>query len=208
MARRALLHIGTFKTGSTTIQSFLHENADALLRQGFYYPHSLGRPNQHGLALYAISDWRETGLTRHHGIADRADRAEKQKEIKAALDRELESLSGEASIVIFSNEHLAGLYSNEEITRLKDLLSAHFDEISIIVYLRRQDKRIISDYTQKVRDGYVEELDLLNYLPAEGRDYAAFLEKWEAVFGRENIHPRIFDRSKFIGGDLVHDFLL
>lgn len=36
------LHIGTEKTGTTTLQSFLSKNRDALSKQGIIYPKSPG----------------------------------------------------------------------------------------------------------------------------------------------------------------------
>ena len=170
MRRRAILHIGTFKTGSTSIQAFLGDNAALLARQGVYFPHSPGRPNHHGLAVYALSGRMTTGLIRYLELEDADRRETSRTEVAAALNAELSELPIVISTVIFSSEHLCGLQTVEEIERLRQLLAPHFSEIGILVYLRRQDQRIISDYTQKVRDGYVKPLDLKAYRPAEGHD--------------------------------------
>ncbi|MFZ5617501.1 MAG: hypothetical protein ACOZAA_09310 [Pseudomonadota bacterium] len=207
IGRRAIVHIGTYKTGSTSIQAFLDANAGLLFAKGFYYPDSLGRPNHHGLAVFALSDRETTGLIRYLNLHDREKREAKRAEIAAALNAELAGLPSEISAVVFSNEHLSGLNTEPEIESLRDLLAPHFDEIKIVVYLRRQDQRIVSDYTQKVRDGYTKPLDPLTYQPAESRDYRAFLEKWAKVFGEDAIAPRIFSRARFVDGDLIDDFL-
>ncbi len=207
MARRAILHIGTYKTGSTSIQAFLDLNAKLLRAQGAYFPSSLGQPNQHGLAVYALSDRETTGLIRYLDLRDKEKRELRRLEIAEALTAELKSLDRGVTTVIFSNEHLCGLNTSAEVERVRELLAPHFDEIKVIVYLRRQDQRIISDYTQKVRDGYTKPLDLLAYEPAERRNYEAFLDKWAAVFGAGSIAARVFARSNFLNGDLIDDFL-
>ncbi len=207
MARRAVVHIGTFKTGSTSIQAFLCENAQRLMAQGVYFPTSLGSPNHHGLAIYSLSHRETTGLIRYYGLQDREKREARRVEVREALIAELSSLPHSVSTVVFSNEHLSGLNTTSEVEQLKDLLAPHFDKIEIVVYLRRQDLRIISDYTQKVRDGYSKRLDLQNYKPSEGLDLLSFLDKWADVFGAGSIKPRIFSRSDFINGDLIDDFI-
>ena len=55
MARDLILHIGTTKTGSTSIQHVLAQNRDALLAQGVLYPRSPGDP-QHDLLAYAMME--------------------------------------------------------------------------------------------------------------------------------------------------------
>lgn len=207
MARRAVVHIGTFKTGSTSIQAFLAENAETLAEQGVYVPHSLGSPNHHGLALYSLSLRETTGLIRFYGLQDRAGREAKREEIVSAFNAEMAALAPSISTVVFSNEHLSGLNTAAEVESLRSLLSPHFDTIDIVVYLRRQDLRIVSDYTQKVRDGYSKKLDLQDYKPSEGLDLLAFLDKWADAFGAEAIKPRVFSRADFVKGDLIDDFI-
>lgn len=207
MARRAIVHIGTFKTGSTSIQAFIDANAERLALQGIHVPASIGRPNQHGLAIYALSERETTGLIRFYGLLDRERREAKRAEVAAALNAEMAALPETITTVIFSNEHLSGLNRASEVERLKELLAPHFETIDIVVYLRRQDLRIVSDYTQKVRDGYSKRLNLRDYKPSEGLDLVEFLDKWAGVFGASALIPRIFARSDFVGGDLISDFI-
>ena len=51
---RAILHIGTEKTGSSSIQSLLRKNRSALRRQGYQTSRELGRPSQIALAVAAL----------------------------------------------------------------------------------------------------------------------------------------------------------
>ena len=54
MSRRAILQIGTEKTGTTTLQHFLAANRDRAARRGFVYPEFCGAINHTGLAAYAM----------------------------------------------------------------------------------------------------------------------------------------------------------
>ena len=47
MGRRAILQIGTEKTGTTTLQHFLAANRGPLARRGFLYPVLLRRAQPH-----------------------------------------------------------------------------------------------------------------------------------------------------------------
>lgn len=208
MKRRAVIHIGTFKTGSTSIQYFLDQNRNLLKEGGYFVPQSLGAPNHHGLAVYALSYREVTGLIRFLQLEERDAREQARANFVRMLSEEMQALDSKTHTVLFSNEHLSGLNTVGEIKTLRDLLAPHFDEFKILVYLRRQDQRIISDYTQKVRDGYTKPLDILNYEPAESTDYFSFIAKWAEVFGEEAIAPRIFARQNFQNGDLIDDFCL
>ncbi|MEL4896014.1 hypothetical protein [Crocosphaera sp. Alani8] len=50
---RAFLHIGTEKTGTTTIQNFLVKNREKLLSRSYLYPSFSGRSNHSSLVVLA-----------------------------------------------------------------------------------------------------------------------------------------------------------
>lgn len=52
---KAILHIGTEKTGTTSFQSFMHRNRDAVLARGVLYPDRLGGDNHRLIATYGLS---------------------------------------------------------------------------------------------------------------------------------------------------------
>ena len=62
------LHIGTEKTGSTTIQHFLKSNRDVLESQNIYIPRTLGDINHQLFPFLAYSDERKDDVTRRVGI--------------------------------------------------------------------------------------------------------------------------------------------
>ena len=52
---KLILHIGTAKTGTTTLQHWFASNRESLQVQGIYYPNSLGKVNHRKLSLFAIN---------------------------------------------------------------------------------------------------------------------------------------------------------
>ena len=116
--------------------------------------------------------------------------------------------------VIISAETFSWIYQKEPIKEFYNELEEIFDEIVVIVYIRRQDRHVVSHFQQSVRTGassrfyrkgtkaipeYEEYLDL--YL-----NYNLRLDLWAEVFGKENFIVRVFDRKELIDGDVVSDF--
>jgi hypothetical protein len=60
---KALLHIGTEKTGSTSIQNFLYKNESELNKRGYFFPHkSCGLISNYRLVLLCLH-WHDAGLS-------------------------------------------------------------------------------------------------------------------------------------------------
>ena len=53
---KAIIHIGTEKTGTTTIQEFLHLNRSKLANQGVAYLQSPGLRNNRKLVTYCMKN--------------------------------------------------------------------------------------------------------------------------------------------------------
>lgn len=200
------LHIGTDKTGSTSIQEFLRDNCEMLRAQGYYVPLLLGRGKQSALLLYTMKASRlgdENHVWRHSRFKDPLTF---HAEVKRRLAREMASV--DAPAVIMSAE---GLHrrSPEAILRLKALLEPWFSKIYVVIYLRSQATYVLSQYQQEVRSGKTPSLEeyLLSRLHRNDYDYHAKLQRWADVFGREAVRPRLFERSRFVDGSLICDFL-
>ncbi|NRB19372.1 MAG: hypothetical protein HRU33_17825 [Rhodobacteraceae bacterium] len=197
------LHIGPGKSGTTTLQKFLSVNRETLRGRGYLVPKSPGPLRHFKLLLYEFNDkrtvkqpsWKNRNPTP----------ADFRREFSQQFADEIRSCG--LPKVILSDEGLCRLNPNE-IRRLQSLLSDHFDKITIISYLRRQDDHVTSRYQQVVKTGG-SVLTFSEYL--KGRHpqylYADLLARWAEVFGREALVPRIFDKQAFFGGSLIADFL-
>ena len=190
MLRNLILHIGPMKTGSTSIQVWLHQHAVRLAKQGFYFPTSLGGPNHSRLAYLAQGH----ALGVEFGPQDEAR--------LTAFSEEIDRLDESIHTLILSGEMMGQTLDQlAEVQSLRTLLAPMFDTFKIILYLRRQDDLSLSRYSTALRRGERRARPL-----SKAIDYDLVLSLWSRVFGRENVRPRLFVRETLVGGDVVSDF--
>lgn len=205
MTRRAIIQIGTEKTGTTSLQAFLAANRSRLVEKGFVYPRFCGEVNQTGLAAFAMSPMRMDAIRAQWGIHAPSDVRPMRERMRAAAKAELDG----TRTAIFCNEHChSRLTSPDEVETLRRFLAPHFDEIRISIYLRRQDQVAVSLYSTRLKSGGTE-CDILPRTNGEDPyfNYDRSLRLWEDAFGRENVTVRLFDRKRLSGGSVVQDFL-
>lgn len=198
-----ILHIGTGKTGSTSIQGFLRANAETLLERGVIFPESIGLRNQRKLPAIVQNNAAADGFLRANGIIG----PEGQRRTKAAWAARFEEeiATSDARLCIVSAEHLSQL-NHDEVRRLRDLLSRMFSEIQILVYLRDPVEYAVSMYDTALKVGG---LQTGPKRPKRGSetDYKAVLSPWGDIFGYERLKVRLFDRNELLDGDVISDFM-
>ncbi len=205
------LHIGMPKTGTTTIQNFLASNRSQLLKQNFFYPKSVGnnsplQDNHLKLAAYAMNPDKIDDLKTNLRLYSSEQVYEFRKKLTADFTKEMAGLN--ANKVVLSNEHCSTrLLQKQEIEELKAFLSPFYDDIRIIVYLRRQDNSFLSAYSSAIKSGQHEPL----MLPDEQErilryDYWELLQRWSEVFGQDKVSVKVFEREQLLEGDLIKDF--
>lgn len=206
---KATLHIGTEKTGTTSIQNFLQHNCARLKRQRIAYPQSVGKTNHRGLSALCLDPHKNDDHFQSLGIMDAAQKTRWQREGVRALQSELDSFRGEVDEVVFSSEHLHSRLTNKaEVQRLQDILSGHFSNFRILVYLRRQDELAVSRYSTALRAGACPR-HIIPGITNKHHPYFNYfdvVERWASVFGKESISIRIFTPGELVGQDLIADF--
>ncbi len=209
MTRRAILQIGTEKTGTTTLQLFLASNRATLAERGFVYPSFCGARNHTGLAAYALAPARLDPIRESFGATSPEHVAEMRARLRRAAATELSAEAVRDKSAIFCNEHChSRLISEAEVRCLRDFLRPFFEDVQVCVYLRRQDQVALSLYSTRLKSGSSAER-ILPQTHAEDPyfNYARSLKRWEEVFGRENLHERLFDRKTLTGGSILSDFV-
>ena len=208
MFTRAYLHIGTEKTGSTSIQAFLTQNRGRLRELGFLHPASPGSGHV-GLAAYAAPAEQLGDLLPQIGLQRVAGLPGYRRQLVTGLAEEVAAFPAPRGTLLLSNEHLHSRVTEiGELQRLRGLLGRHCREIRVVVYLRRQDRLAVSLASTLYKAGRTEAWQL----PESGSglpryyDYAALLAGYAAVFGESNCILRLFEPSRFAGGDLIEDF--
>lgn len=197
--RSCFIHIGTHKTGTTSIQHLLSENSKILANRGWHYPRT-GRLESH---------------PGHHNIAWEISRDRRFDVRAGTIDDLLHEVNSTRSSVILSSEDLeCALYRMDEFANFIDRLQSSGFEIVFILYVRRQADYLPRLYTTLVYlgldatfDQFLEEvLDRAVFRWREwifGFDYVELLRSLEALPSVKVI-VRSYDR---VPNSVCSDFL-
>lgn len=200
------LHIGTEKTGSTSIQRYLAKNRVRLREAGILFPLAPGLDNQKALTAIAEENSEDSALQEIFDIRTPQDLQRFRQDLRQNLKKELREAG--CSHVVMSNEHCSSrLRDDSQVEFLRAFLSEFFDQIRILVYIRRQDDFLVSTYSTMVKTGRTNPIHIPSMKGQLRRyDHWDLLSRWAEIFGRENIICRMYDRSKLVDGDIIHDF--
>lgn len=205
------LHIGTPKTGSSSIQEALWINRDRVKQNGISFCHALGPTNNIDLFLACLhhDEW-GFGILEERGICGEEKRNSFRKDVIDRLKKVHEttgSVVPQNNQLVASSEHLWFLWSDVHFRNLKQILDGSGVELaSVIVYLRPQPHLLYSALSTMVRDGFaVAEVDPSCVSLHEFRylNYWDALKQWKAYFPNVPINARWYDDHKH---DIVNDF--
>jgi hypothetical protein len=209
-----ILHAGTGKTGTTSIQLFLHVNRAALARHGVLFPSTPGRQRHVRFTMFVTPDDELVGSRPARKLAQDPTWgdliAESPNTFRSAFqDAFLREIQESAlSRVLLSDESLfrSTVPSMQMIAAFK---RRHVGSLRLVCYLRRQDDHLISRYQQAVKHGEVRRLvDRTEQLHlARSYDYAGQLDNWSRIVAPTDIVVRRFSRPHFLNGSLIEDFL-
>jgi hypothetical protein len=203
--RDVVLHIGTGKTGTSSIQVLLHRNRERLAGHGVLYPRSPGRTRHARLSLSVRPEETLSELPAWRRLDPISPQAFRRK-FRRRLFREVDQ-SG-LPLVVFSDE---GLYAlpDEAMRNLARLVERLASRLRVVVYLRRQDDHLVSHYQQSVRRGetlrFVDRVQRSDF--SRIHDYDAQLRRWPDLVESTELVVRRYERESFVGGSLHQDFL-
>lgn len=207
-----ILHIGTEKTGTTTLQQTFFNNKSFLLGEGIYYRHSKSAVHSRDLASACIGDgYRDRFLTRA-GVMTSAEHREYRDQVGEALDIEFQQMPEHVHTIIISSEHFHSRLRNAEmVERLKKLMMPYASDFRVVCYLRRQVDMVMSAYSTALKAGAPRSFETHYKRILHPRihycNYYNFLCKWSAIFGKNSLYVRIFDKNKLRNSSTVDDFL-
>lgn len=198
--RRAVIHIGVEKTGTTYLQAALHASSDVLSRAGWSYPTFLGAANHHALAAFAVDPVYDQDIHRWHGVTP-----DNVGETRERFADRFCTQTAAGSRWIFSSEHLSSRATLKDAQVLAALLDRAGLRPTIVFYVRRQDSMIPSSFSTAVKAGSPKPFDLSREIGAVHRyDFAALFDRWHRVFpGNVVVRPFWEGRPP---GWLVADF--
>lgn len=205
-----IIHIGTPKTGTSAIQRFLYENNNVLKGGGWCYPDLVADMEAKGIA-FPIDE----GEKCKNGVVG-------YKFVKGCKGHCIDTKCEEWEIycgllisylqnynVILSEESIWWWNTVDFLSQLKKV----FPNIKIIVYLRRQDRYIESDWNQRVKRYAYNSLNFKENVAQRQNDsifnYLKKLREIEDILGIENMIVRVYEKAQYMGikGDICSDFL-
>lgn len=196
------LCIGTMKTGTSSLQSFMKNNAQALANQGYCYPknHIPRRNIFNRNAFFLI----------YKPYTDEEPSAD---EIWTKGMEQMEQLAKEYDNIVLSDELIWHYSSRRENfwQRTKEAFEKIGCQVKIVVYLRRQDELVQSLWNQNVKSGERWNITFEEFI--EKKKYRYFplnyykkLTQIADVMGKENMIVRVYERGQFEGNDLIIDY--
>lgn len=198
---RLILHVGTHKTGTSSIQAFLEANREGLRAAGYHYPRccSVFGGNHSPLCDAMIPDPDDD---RWRGLPGWEDFV---AECRAA---------GAPAVLVSGEIFGVRLRDRERARTVREMFATLFEEVTVVIYLRRQDDYVRSMYIEALKHGFHRraligrnfEETALNIAGAHA-DYLPLIRVLEEFFGRERLRIRVFEKGQLHPAGLIADFL-
>jgi hypothetical protein len=182
-----VLHIGRHKSGTSSLQWFLHQNRRALSQLGFNYPEI-----EAGIAHHSIAKVFARKLRIRNSALSPSE--------TEVVERFLQKIAGSEVPILLSSEAFQNALPKAVATVFPP------GQTRIIVYIREQVEYLISGYQQKIH-ATEHFFSLEESMRALTVDYSKFLRSWEDAFGAEAIEVRCYSRAMLKNGDIIADFL-
>ena len=187
--KKIFVHIGTYKTGTSSIQTALYQKREDLRRMGIHYLETGLHP----------TFYKHMGIFDYcHQAAHNRHRRKRWKGVDLAALVKEEIAQSNAHSFIISEESLSvpNVGIAQKLSFLKDIA-----EVQIVYCVRRQDKFLESLFLQFVKESgralkkpFVEFIHDQNYLRYAKFDEIA--DDWASIFGQENILVLDFEELK------------
>ena len=178
--RRLYLHIGSPKTGTTSIQNTFHANRDALHTQGFRYP---GDKSCHHLLSFLMKREESAWPRQFKGI----DKERLQKVVTNFLLKVSKDFLGHDDHFIISNEHFF-VSDRLAIKNCVDWLKEYVADIEVIVFVRDPVEQYASQQQQVIKANH--------HLVSPNEFYYGFREVIEGWGEFCKVHVMQFDSSE------------
>ena len=211
---KCILHVGTEKTGTSTIQDFIYRNRETLKSAGVLVPTNIGRNGNHrSLSLASYSHKNKDKHRKAIGLYSPRKQKNFKNKITNLLQKEiLEAKSKGMKTICISSEHIhSRLRPNEELDNLKSILhEAGIKETRVIIYIREQVACMNSMLnTEVLWAGRTSDVPKprTDEIWTNICDHKESIKRLRKTFGTKNIKVRIFEKESFFKSDLIADFL-
>ncbi len=195
--KKCIIHIGSPKTGTSSIQRCFYQNRGQLKKDGYLYPH---RANH----IFLVSNFSANPARFDFNI--KKGRVS-QEDLSTYHNREMKLLETsfeetDAHTLIISSEYFMNV-PQASLNNLKRYLAAWVDEFEIVCYIRHPLAHARSSIQQHVKAGFSS---LNQHSAPVVSKFSNILERYSSVFGMKNISIREFHHDTLYKKDVVSDF--
>jgi hypothetical protein len=190
---RVVVHVGMHKSGSSTIQTALHQKLFA----GRCAYFDLGWAN-HSIPMGAAFGGEASHFVRRLGYGPEK-LGELRDSVLARLQTQLNDPS-QPDTLILSGEDIS-MFPTPSLEKLRLFLGQFSRDVEIVGYVRPPMAYIQSDFQQKVKGG-MGRFDIAAHYP----NYRRRFEHFDKIFGSRHVHLWKFDPAVLVGGDVAKDF--
>ncbi len=211
MERICYLHVGTTKTGTSTIQASLDKNRSILRVKGFQLlPNNIRKGNSdYTLALSQCKEENSFLFNKSLkmlGISDLKNKLEFNEQTEQKYSNFINKTN--ENIILTDEQFFSRSFKDEDcIQRTVEFLKSHNLNCKIIVYLRNQSSWILSDYIQNIKGGGILSLD--QYVTKVLNNKSSYdLEKFINILENTNLEliVRPYQRVLKKNWDIIKDF--
>ncbi|MEP5567945.1 MAG: hypothetical protein ABJN62_08930 [Halioglobus sp.] len=203
--KRIILHIGTEKTATTSLQAFFSLNHSQLSEKGIWYPNSESLDYCHRNAHFPLA------ASVMETCPDFVSRNKyfQPEELFQKLLHDFDQR--DEKTLLLSSEHFSSRCSRPERNlKLAKLLDGR--NVQILVYLRPQDEMLLSSYSTFLKSGgkkTLEEVSRKMWLRPKALyfNHSLMVRRWLANFPKENFSVRIFQKPQLVDGDIYADVM-
>ncbi len=196
-----ILHVGTEKTGTTSLQHALQRSYAGLRKKNWLFPKSLGAPCHIKLTVSSLGQVPNHALRRRFGLEDPEAFNSFSKNVTEELAAEISE--AQCDNMLISDEHINSyLLQPELIAAYKRMLGQYGDIRKVVIYLRRQDELRIGLFGEAVKGGNLSAFDIRNPLPIFKKipprlNYLKIVKNLSEAFGEDRLVVRLY-------GDVAH----
>lgn len=208
-----ILHIGTEKTGTTTLQLALLNNKNHLIKEGFYYLNGNDLINSRDIVSVCLEGVISDDYLDSIGVNSPWERQKFSENYREIFDAKINGLPVNIHTLVISSEHFHSLLNEYlMVQNLRDLLEPFAKSFQIFCYLRRQVDLAVSFYSTYLKGGGVQNFEnfIADVLWVDNHycNYDIFLSKWERIFSKTEMVVKRFERTELIGENIIDDFFV
>lgn len=205
---KLIIHIGTEKTGTSSLQLWGAQNRQPLQEAGVYYSKLLGEVDHRKASVYPLTHGVSDDGFERYNISNNDEFTAFKTQLELDFKNEVEfAKSLNCSHFIVSSEHLhSRIITKEMVESVKALFAPHFsdDDMQILCYVRPQADLFQSRLSVGVRNLTHSKAEVENLWKNESVyfNYYDLWQRWAAVFSHVTFKP--FNKHKNVIEDLAN----